>query len=286
MTRASLDLLLYVGGALLSVGVVTVALLGFSPGGPLLARWSRYTAWLDRQARDLFLDVTGRDMAFGQVIGAALAIALAGVYDDRALLALPFVLLAPRVALTIARRRRREEIETQLNGWLLMLANMLKVTGSLSDALSHTADLTRGPLGQEIDLLLKEQRVGAPLGDALRNMGARVGSPTLSSVITIMLIGRTAGGELPSLLEETASAIRERMRLEAVVRKQTAMGRAQMVVLFLGPPVIVYMFRRVEPDFFEPLFNSGVIGYGLAGVALVFWAASLILARRILAVEV
>lgn len=278
--------ILWLGCALIGVALFLGAAVGFSRNGPLMHVGRRYVDWLDYGCKDVFAETDGRELVAAQALGVVLAVGLAVAYDQRAALAVPLVLAAPVLYLSSARKQRRQEIEGQLNGWLLMLANMLQVTGSLTEALSHTADLTRGALGQEIDLLLKEQRVGSPLSDALRNMGARVGSPLLSSVVTIMLVGRMAGGQLPSLLEETAAAIRERARLEAVVRKQTAMGRAQLVVLFLGPPIIVYMFRRVDPAFFQPLFDNGAIGYGLAVVALVFWLASLVMARRILAVDI
>ena len=86
-------------------------------------------------------------------------------------------------------QQRRRQIEEQTVGWLTALTNSLKVTGSLVDAFQQTLALTEGPLAQELDLMLKECRMGLPLPDALRGMTDRIRSEVFSTIITVIMIG-------------------------------------------------------------------------------------------------
>ena len=281
-----LETLAWLGAGLFTVGLAASLLLASARGGPARTALNCYSALLNREIRAQFLTTTPRRIIAGQVGFGLAAAALAAGYDSRFALLLPVIVVAPRFWLIVEGRKRKVKIDEQMNGWLAMMANMLKVTGSLSDAIEHAAALTRAPLGQELDLLLKEIRVGVPLPDALRNMGARVDTAMMSTAVSILLIGRGTGGELPRLLEETSATFRERLRLEGVVRKQTAMGRMQLTVLVFGPPVIIWMFRKVEPGYFDPLFNSGFLGHFITAMIVSFWIFSLIIARKILDVDV
>lgn len=282
----TLSLLAYVGGALTLLGLAVLALLSLGDRSPGRRAVRRHLGEIDRQSRELFLNVPAVAVLVAQVLGVIGSLVLVVTYHvASALLAVCFVIL-PRSVFDLLRRRRVKAIEAQLNGWLSMMANMLKVTGSVTDAIMHSVKLTRGPLGQELDLLLKELQVGVGLPEALRAMADRIRSDLFSTAATIILIGRTTGGELPTLLQETAAAMRERMRLEGVIRKQTANGRTQLVVLFLSPPFITYLFIQVDPQYFDPLIHGGYLGQFVTAVAVVLWVSSLLMARRILAVDI
>src|SRR5262249_10193079 len=136
------------------------------------------------------------------------------------------------------------------------------------------------PLKQEIELAVKQMRLGSTLDLALLNMAARIGSRKLDSALTGILMGRQGGGHLPSILQKTAAAMREMARLDGVVRSKTAESKAQMWVLALFPFALMLLFNLVSPGFFDPL-TSTTVGALCMTVAFLFWTASLGLARKI-----
>lgn len=276
----------YVGAALLAGALAMLALLVARRQGPVARAYLRTVVAMDVQLRALHAPLDGRQLLLIQLATVVVTLALGATVDARLALLAVLAAVGPWAAFPVLRRRRIKRIEDQLAGWLSMLGNLLQATGSVMDAMAHTAEFTRAPLGQEVDLLLKELQLGVPLPEALQQMARRTDSSLIGAIVTIVLVGRKTGGELPRILHETAAALRERKRLEGVLRKQTAMGRSQMMVLLLAPPVIVYMFRRVEPTFFDPLFQSGAIGHLVIGMALLLWMASAIMARRILAIDI
>jgi tight adherence protein B len=116
-------------------------------------------------------------------------------------------------------------------------------------------------------------------------MSGRIGSRQLDTALSAILIGRQVGGNLSTILETTAETMREMCRLEGVVRTKTAQGKAQMWVLALFPFLLMLGFNLVSRGYFEPL-TSSAIGYLCTAVALALWGGSLILARKILAVDI
>ena len=65
-----------------------------------------------------------------------------------------------RVMLARRRAQRIATIEGQLETWLGSLANALRSTPSLGEALGVTTDVVRGPIAEEVDTLLKQTRLG------------------------------------------------------------------------------------------------------------------------------
>jgi tight adherence protein B len=182
------------------------------------------------------------------------------------------------------RRRRVLAIEAQIDGFLLALANALKATPSLGDAFRSVGTLLPDPLREDIATAVKEMRFGATLEQALTLMASRVNSRQLDSALSAVLIGRQVGGNLPKILEATANSLREMARLEGVVRTKTAEGKMQLWVLALFPAFIVLALNGVSPGYFDPLTHS-FVGYVCTTVAALFWVASLVVARKVLAVD-
>ncbi len=116
-------------------------------------------------------------------------------------------------------------------------------------------------------------------------MSARIGSRTIDSALSAVLIGLQVGGNLPQVLETTAATIREMNRLEGVVKTKTSEGRAQLWVLALFPFCICYAFNMVSPGYFQPL-ESTFVGYIIVAIAMLFWIASIVVALKVLRVDI
>jgi len=274
----------YAGGVLFVLGSAVALFLAIdSRDSSLRKATDHYIASLDHDIRFLLLDTTGKRVAQWQ-LGFGLAFLIGAFWLGILILLLPFVAIGPRWWFKRARRQRVERIEKQLDGWLLMLSNMLKATGSLGDAIRATADLVHGPIGEEIDLVLKEVRLGASVDQALAAMAARVNSRVLSANVATLVVGRTTGGELPALLEQSAASLREMARLEGVVRTQTAQGKAQLLVLVGAPMVLVAAFHAVDPGFFNPLLQTA-IGMVVLVTAVSLWVGAIFWARKVLNVD-
>jgi tight adherence protein B len=275
------------GFSLLLLGLVAAITIVISDAEGLPRRlWAQYVVYLERKLRLMFVWTPGGQIATAQVAGMAVVMSL-GVLID-----LPYwyafaalIAVAPAVVIERQRRRRVEAIENQLDGFLLALANALKATPRLGDAFGSVQRLIPPPLQQEVELAVKEMRVGSTLDQAVLFMAGRIGSRQVDSALSALLIGRQIGGNLPKILDTTAASLREMSRLEGVVRTKTAEGKAQMWVLAVFPLVLMVAFNAVKDGYFDPLTQS-ITGYVVIALGLGFWIASLVVARKILDVDI
>lgn len=281
------SLLMKYGGAVaVAIGVLALWYMLTDSSFILARTWARYVAYLNKQLRFLFLPGSGKQIVTGQLAGVVAIVAL------ELLLEIPYwylfaalVVVGPALYLGSLRRRRIEQLELQIDGFMLALANGLKTVPSAGAALQAIAPVLRDPTRQEIDRVIKEMRVGSTLEQGLMNMSARLGSRPLDAALSAVLIGIQVGGNLSAVLETTASTIREMNRLEGSVKTKTSEGRAQLWVLALFPFVLCFMFNWAQPGYFQPLQDS-MVGYIVTTVAALFWIASLVVAHRILAVDI
>lgn len=281
------SVLKYGGAALMALGLLVAVWALLADQQSIVWRyWLRYLGSLERKLRLMFIWTPARYIGMGQLACALIILTLAAAID----LPLWYVWLGavaggPVWYIERLRRKRVAAIEDQLDGFLTALANALKTTPSIGSALVSILPILRKPMRDEVELATKEMRVGSTLDQALLNMASRVGSRQLDSGLSAIVIGRQIGGDLPRILESTANTLREMNRLEGVVRTKTAEGKAQLWVLAVFPFFIIAALNAVSKGYFDPLSES-LIGYGIAFAAGFFWLASLVVARKVLSVDI
>lgn len=257
------------------------------PESPLAKLYHDYTKHLDGELRGLFIqETTGRAICNWQ-IGLSLAVMAVhfATQEPISFVFVPLIAIGPKIWLIDAKNKRQDKIEQQLDTFLTALANALKASPSLGDALGNCALLMRTPIREELELTMKETQLGMPLDQAILGMGGRVGSRAFAGALTTVLIGRQTGGDLPKILETSAATLREMARLEGVVRSKTAEGKAQAWVLGIMPPILIGILNWIDPQWLTPL-NTTFMGGIIWTVAIAFWVASVFLARKILAVDI
>jgi tight adherence protein B len=248
--------------------------------------WALYVAYLERSLRSMFIMTPGHYIALAQLGGIVVGIGLGvSTRDPLGYAVIPLAMIGPILVIRHLRRRRMKLIEAKLDGFILALANALKATPSLGNALAYVEPLMAPPLDEEIRLALKEMRVGTTLEQALLNVSARIQSVELDATLTGLLIARQVGGDLPKILETTAGTLREMTRLQGVVRTKTAEGKMQLFVVALFPVVLLFGFDMLSPGYFNPLVQQPA-GFFVIGICAVLWLVALGVARKVLAVDI
>lgn len=234
----------------------------------------------------MFIFTPGRHIAWGQVAVAFAILAVHILFTvDFWWALLIATAIGPTVWIELQRRKRVEAIEMQLDSFILALANALKSTPSIGAAFNSVVSVISEPMKSEVDSAVKEMKVGSTLDQALLHMASRVGSRQLDSALSAILIGRQVGGNLPKVLETTANTLREMRRLEGVVKTKTAEGKAQLWVIALLPFGMLVGLNVMFPGYFVPLTQS-IIGYLVIAGCTASWVVSIVLARKILQVDI
>jgi tight adherence protein B len=284
----SLDamLLKWSGLALCVAALCAGAWLLVGARGAPVARFAQHQIdALDQRFRRQLLSPNGSTIFVAQVICGVLVAGAALLLGDASwLLALPLIALAPTAVLIRMQSKRMHAIEARIDGFTLAFANALRATPNIARALETVTVSTPSPLHEELELTLRELRVGSTLEQALGDLGLRVGSAQFDATMSALLIGRRVGGNVPEILNDTATSLREIVRLQSTLRAKTADGRIQAVVLSAFPVVIALSFDLLMPGYFRPLTESftGTMVLAIAGAC---WICAVLLSRRILMVQ-
>lgn len=194
-------------------------------------------------------------------------------------------LVAPRFYLKREWNNRLRAIDEQVEEAMVYMANSFKANPSLPEAFQDVINAMGPPISQEFAVLLREYKLGTPLDQALINMQRRVPSRNLELAVSALIIGRTVGGNIPQILQDISSTIRESYRLERVIDTQTAQGKMQAWVMGLMPAVVIGAFYLLDPQLIQPLFET-LLGYVILAVAAVLNVVGVLLILKIVNIEV
>ena len=274
--------LLLLSGAFLVAGcTVTSYLLLSIEGNFAQHQWRRYAARLECHSSFLLLPYRGSQIALAQLIVCAAFAGLFAVSRSPVLVIIALIAAAaPPFVLWKRHLARVAQLERQLDTWLLMLANALKATSSVGEAIASTVSLVPKPFSAEVDLLVKEIRLGAPLDRAINALARRVNSTVISGALATIVVARQTGGDLSTTLEHASAALRESARLEGVLQTKTAEGRGQVLVLASVPFLLCLVIAWLDRSWFEPMLNQQ-IGQAILGACALVWTFATVWAHQI-----
>jgi len=275
------------GVAFLSISAVAWSLLS---GGS--RAWDGYseamTARAESKLRGLFVFADTRKLFVAYVaalLGVPVLLLVLGISPALVALALGLLLVAPRLALDRLARRRRIEIERTLPDVLAQIAGAMRAGSTFTVAIQSMVEEQEGPLGQEFGLLLREQRVGARLEEALDNLGERVRSEEMDLVISAALIAQEVGGNLAEILQGLSETIRRKLEMEGRIRALTAQGVLQGRVVTALPFAILAALMYFEPEATRPIFHS-ILGWGFLVVILALQFVGSLVIGKIVRIDV
>jgi tight adherence protein C len=144
--------------------------------------------------------------------------------------------------LMFVRRRARFRMSAIDRG-LADLIDLLVVTVEaglgLGASLNLAASRTPGPLGQELQIVMQEQRIGSSLGDALEAMLERADTAATRSFVRSLAQGETLGVSIGSIMRNLATDMRKRRRLSIEEQAQKTPVKILFPLVFLILPALL-----------------------------------------------
>lgn len=284
----------------MNAALTTIALLvfaGASLGGYLAARgaavfWSRYQAAFTEQARfnlaDMFLFVDARMLWRANAGLLVLVPALLWQMSGNPLLVAAAVLavaVLPRATYRWLKRRRVDRVVEQLPDGLMMAAGSMRAGLGFAQALESLARDMAPPLSQELSLVLREQRMGVKLEEALGRFNERVPVQEVTLFVSAVSISREVGGNLAESLAALGDTLRRRLLMEGKVKSLTAQGRLQGIVMALMPVGLVAFLSLAYPDTMYAMYHTPM-GWAVIGIAVVMEYLGYRMARRIASIDI
>ncbi len=176
-----------------------------------------------------------------------------------------FGFFTPRFFISYLRKKRHQQFEAQLVDGLLVLSNALRSGMNLVQAIETLEQEMEAPISQEFGLVIRENRLGVNIEEALENLAKRIPSEDLSLLVTSINIVHGMGGNLMEIFDSMAEVIRERNKLKGKTDALTSQGKLQGIIVGLMPTVIGVIMYFMDPAAMQRMFTSaiGIISIGI-----------------------
>ena len=172
------------------------------------------------------------------------------------------VLQGPRVILDSMVTSRIRKFTLQLIDALTLMANALRSGLNVPQALQIVSEEMPNPVAQEFGLVLREQKVGVSLEDALTSLNDRLPSDEVDIFVTSVNILRETGGNLAETFDTITHTLRERVKLEQKISAMVAQGVVQGTIMVLLPFGIAIMLYMINPAQMRLMFTTPM-GWGI-----------------------
>lgn len=281
--------------ALLGLSAVTflaVACISYLLIQGSLVFWGRYQEAFTEQARfnlaDMFMFMDTKYLFRINIVALVVVPALLWLSMGNPLLAgfaLVLIWLLPKKIYEWMKQRRVDKIQQQLPDGLLMVAGGMRAGLGFTPALESLARDVEPPLSQEFALVLREQRMGVKLEEALVHFNDRVPVQDVTLFVSAVSISREVGGNLAESLALLAETLRRRLIMEGKVKSLTAQGRLQGIVMAMMPVGIITFLSFAYPETMGAMYHTP-LGWGVIAVAAVMEYLGYRMCRKITSIDI
>lgn len=282
MTVFAILLLLFVSATL-----VVYSLLSTSS-----TAWERYsenfTNTADNQLQKLFVFTDSRKLLF-LFVGSLLLIPTLLVYMGQSpvliLIVVCAILASPKIIMNHLAEKRRNAINMALPAALQQISGAMRAGSTFTTAIQAMVAEQEGPISQEFSLMLREQRLGSRLEEALENLGERVQTEEMDLVISAALIAQDVGGNLSEILHRLSDTIRRKLEMEGKIKALTAQGVLQGRVVTMLPFLVLGALMFIEPEATRAIYK-GLLGWMFLAVIAVMQIIGGSMIRKIVRIEI
>lgn len=269
-----------------------VTLVGFLLVRGSIIFWGRYQNTFTEQARfnlsDMFMFMDPRNLFRYNAIAIAIVPLLLWLFTGNPLLAvvaLVLILILPKKTYIWMRQRRINQIQQQLPDGLMMIAGSMRAGLGFAPSLESLARDVEPPLSQEFALVLREQRMGVKMEEALAHFNDRVPVADVTLFVSAVNISREVGGNLAETMASLAETLRRRLIMENKVKSLTAQGRLQAIVMALMPVGIMAFLSFSYPETMSPMYHTP-LGWAVISVAAVMEYLGYRMCRKITSIDI
>ncbi|WP_428304118.1 type II secretion system F family protein [Lacipirellula sp.] len=214
-----------------------------------------------RETIDQLFEQSATTLTLKQALALAAALA-AGVSLPAAWFAPMTIPLAACVGFAIVpaglyfkRFARQKQLSQQLPEAFQMISRSVSAGQTVPAALRIIADDFEEPISEEFALCYEQQNLGMSRETALRKLAQRTGIMELQLFVVALLVQERSGGDLVGLLDNLASMIRKRLKLQNRIRALTGEGRMQAIVLIVLPIAALAAMLTLSPDYAQSLLD-------------------------------
>ncbi len=162
----------------------------------------------------------------------------------------------PIAYIRFKRNKRLRKFEDQLPDAIDLFTRTMRSGHNIHSGLETISTETSDPVKMEFKKLVEQLALGAPLENALHDLGDRVPIIDLKFFITGLVLQRQTGANMVGVLENLSLLVRERLNMAAKMKAHTAQQRFSAGLLCGLPFVVGIGFWFLKPEYIKLLFTD------------------------------
>ncbi len=226
--------------------------------------------WLDEALRKILqeriirlmilIEQSGLTIKVSEFLLMTTLIGFIGAILVKQLLGFPFVgfvcCYLPFMWLKGLKEKRLEAFVKQMPQALDLLRGDLKAGLDVLGGLKHLAEDSKPPLSEEVSKVITEINFGVAITDALNNLAERMDTMDVQMLCTGIIINREMGGNLSELVGKVSMTVRERFRLQGIIKALTAEGKMSSIMLLALPFAMFAILNCLAPETYNPFLKD------------------------------
>lgn len=283
----------FVPAAIFIGGIAAVGLLVMSSWGRVVKALAPLTETYSVGLQRAGFNVRAQDLVMGVVGGAVVAwvsyMLIARPSPLVALLALPLLLLLGfGVCRAVVQRiiaKRLAVFTNQLELVLRLISSGLRVGMSIRQAMMLVIEQSPDPARHEFMRLIGQTNIGMSVYDALDILAKRMPSNEMTMMARAIRLQSQTGGNLAKVLEQLATTIKDRRRIQRKIRAITSEGRASGGIIGALPVVVGALIMALNPSMRDGMFETAIGHYAML-TAFIFEGTGIFILSRIVRVDI
>ena len=158
---------------------------------------------------------------------------------------------------------------------------LLKAGMPVSEAIKMVGREFTGPMGEIMERVYDQQKIGVPLPDAVLDAAKRMPLTEMQMFATAIAIQTQTGSSLSEVLQNLAGVIRSRFKLKRKVQALSSEAKASAMIIGALPVVVAAGMYFINREYIEVLFIDPT-GKFLLGCAVGWMMVGVLVMRQMI----
>lgn len=180
---------------------------------------------------------------------------------------------------------RRELFNSQILELTNGIAAGMRAGQAFPAALEAVQRRIQWPMNEELETVMRENRLGIDMPEALERMNKRQPSEDLALIVGAVKLTAQAGGSLSQVMEKMTQLIRARNDFQERLKNLTAQGKFEAIAMSLMPIFVFVILFFEDRPLVMPLITTN-LGWTAIGAVVFMVTCGYLWIRKIVTIEV
>lgn len=171
----------------------------------------------------------------------------------------------PRWIVLMLTKRRQKKFLDEFSNAIDVIVRGVKSGLPVNDSLRIIATEAASPVREEFEEFVESIRIGVSMEQALERMFDRMPLPEVNFFSIVLLLQKSAGGNLSEALGNLAAVLRSRKSMKGKIEAMSSEAKASAGIIGALPFLLAGMLFLLAPDYIGVMFTTPLGKLMLAG---------------------